>query len=170
MSALWRQRTHCLCLCHPGTQQSADAGSALNQDLLLELNCLLWGGLTPPSTQGISPSAVQPLWSCSAHCTVGLSPRLYPPSLHTGWGLGRLWPQVCNLRSDHASSLRIVTSQGMDPGGDDRAGGGDRYSPFLSPLCPRLTPELEADALRAVLLLLSPGVCHDSDQSTAWFP
>lgn len=35
---------------------------------------------------------------------------------------------------------------------------------FLSPQCPQLTPELEVDALRAVLLLFSFGVFSDSDQ------
>lgn len=36
---------------------------------------------------------------------------------------------------------------------------------FLSPQCPQLTPELEVDALRAVLLLFSFGVFSDSDQA-----
>lgn len=42
----------------------------------------------------------------------------------------------------------------MALGGDDRSRDGDRYSRFLSPPCPHLTPGLQVDALRAVLLLL----------------
>lgn len=41
---------------------------------------------------------------------------------------------------------------------------GTRNSRFLSPPCPQFTPELEVDALRAVLLLFSLGVFSDSDQ------
>lgn len=135
MSALWRQRTHCLCPCHPGTQHSADAGPALDWDLLLELDCLLWSGLVssfhPGHLSRRCPSHVSP---CSAQ--LSLSPPLSPPARQTGlqagelllsalhkdllarlaWGLGRLWQQVCNLGSDRTLSLWNSHLSGDVPG------------------------------------------------------
>lgn len=140
-------------------------------------------GWSPHSTQGISPVAVPATlvlvlhsWVCLPHsplphgkrvsrqanCCCQLSTKIFSQGWPGGWA-------GCGSRSVTSGltvpcPCGIVTSQGMYLGGDDRSGGGGGYSRFLSPPCPQLTPELEVDALRAVLLLFSFGVFSDSDQ------